>query len=238
MQGLMPLLLSLCVAAVAYNNTAFCQAPPLSQPREADLLHEAIRSSKRPKFNELWRNYPTGDLAEFKRLAGGEVDADWVTNTCAIRMSYALTKSGHVIPKLDRSQTMQMYNKAFGLSGDVTIKGEDGEYLYRVQPLGMYLSVIYSITLPTASNNTTNLLEYRFSSGEVRHVPPHFVGHRGIITFSGGFPPGVSGHVDLWDGTTCAGQCYFDIADHVSLLLIDGPVVPPWRLWHIGRPRD
>jgi len=78
-----------------------------------------------PSFETLWNNYPNGDPDAVKAMIGGHVNATWITNTCVIRMCYALNHTGyHVHP-------------AFGLH---TISGKDGlQYGYRVSEFKRYM---------------------------------------------------------------------------------------------------
>lgn len=47
-----------------------------------------------PSFNSLWANYPNGTPDEVKSLIGGNINMSWVTNTCVIRLCYALNRCG------------------------------------------------------------------------------------------------------------------------------------------------
>lgn len=80
-----------------------------------------------PRFDLLWANYPDDDDPEaVKRMIGGGVDRPWITNTCAIRMSYALDRAGSPIPR--------------GYPGLSTVQGADGRwYAFRVRELVRYL---------------------------------------------------------------------------------------------------
>ena len=82
------------------------------------------------------------------------------------------------------------------IPGLSTIRGGDGKrYAYRVREFHRFL---------------------------VNHVrPPDIVGdvkgHKGIIMFKVSIWSDATGHFDLWDGSTCAHHCYFDVADEVYL---------------------
>ncbi len=47
-----------------------------------------------PSFQSLWNNYPNGEADEVKSLIGGNINLPWVTNTCVIRICYALNRCG------------------------------------------------------------------------------------------------------------------------------------------------
>lgn len=82
-----------------------------------------------PTFSSLWANYPTGDSTTVKALIGGNVNLPWVTNTCVIRICYALNRCGVRITEGD------------GLS---TARGGDGyRYGYRVSEFKVWMERNY-----------------------------------------------------------------------------------------------
>lgn len=128
-----------------------------------------------PSFNSLWTHYPHGDAASVKALIGGNINLAWVTNTCVIRVCYALNRCGVTIQD---GQGMH------------TAKGGDGyRYGYRVSEFKVYL-------------------ENRFGPAE-----KFGGGQKGIIMFNVSSWSDATGHFDLWDGTTCAHECYFDLSN-------------------------
>jgi hypothetical protein len=68
---------------------------------------------KLPTFDHLVKHYPHGDSETVKQIIGGKVDADWIENTCAIRMSRALNYSGVSIPA--KSAGLNVISGAAGL---------------------------------------------------------------------------------------------------------------------------
>lgn len=64
-----------------------------------------------PSFSSLWANYPHGEAEAVKSLIGGNVNASYITNTCVIRLCYALNRSG---VRVSGSHSM------------VTVQGGDG----------------------------------------------------------------------------------------------------------------
>src|SRR5688572_21594284 len=42
---------------------------------------------KLPAFDDLWASYAYGEPEDVKELIGGAVNADWITNTCVVRVS-------------------------------------------------------------------------------------------------------------------------------------------------------
>lgn len=85
--------------------------------------------AKLPQWSVFWGQYY--DYINFtspyvKEMIGGAVNASWITNTCAIRMSYAMNYIGFPIPK--------------GFPNLNTIKGGDGmRYSFRVRELRPWL---------------------------------------------------------------------------------------------------
>ena len=67
----------------------------------------------RPSYARMARSYPTGSVSQVKRLIGGRVNANWITNTCVVRVSRSLNYAGHPIPKRFR--------------GLLTVSGGDGK---------------------------------------------------------------------------------------------------------------
>ena len=87
-----------------------------------------------PPFQKLWDNYPGKQTAdEVKKLIGGVVAQDWITNTCAIRMSHAFNLAGAPIPG--------------NVPGMVTIRGggkyANFRYAIRVAEMRKYLEARY-----------------------------------------------------------------------------------------------
>lgn len=78
-----------------------------------------------PSLATLWTHYPNGEAASVKALIGGRVNADWITNTCVIRLCYALNYSGFKV-KSDAGMT--------------TVSGGDGfRYGFRVREFKGYM---------------------------------------------------------------------------------------------------
>src|SRR5262249_8446818 len=144
-----------------------------------------------------YSSYPKQDDASVvKALIGGHVNADWITNTCAIRLSRALNYSGMQIPAHHA-----------GLS---TVSGADGLwYAYRMQELRAYLTRTLGQPSISASKSRGASID--------RSI---FAGKKGIIAFDIHFSD-AAGHLDLWDGKTfihehIAGKDYFTLATKIS----------------------
>jgi hypothetical protein len=131
-------------------------------------------------YSALWNeypdylNYPSPDDA--KTLIGGHVNEDWITNTCAIRISRALNYNGIAVP-----------GSFAGLS---TVKGGDGKrYAFRVRELHNWLN--HSLGKPDFDRKKKS--GDAFDKSELSAL-------KGIIGFDIHFSD-ATGHFDLWDGT-------------------------------------
>lgn len=143
---------------------------------------------KRPKFQDLWSNYPRLPAGEVYKLVGGEAHALYqenpkdYANACALRLSRALNYSG-----VDLSKSAAGYKVA----------GSDGKrYLLRVKDMIIFVKKNYG-------------------NPEIERTPEgvdirsEFLSKKGIIIFSVTGWIGATGHVTLWNGDTCGDGCYF-----------------------------
>jgi hypothetical protein len=150
-----------------------------------------------PDFAALRGNYPDGDPEKVKSSIGGKVHADWITNTCAIRMSRALNYSGVHIPIHQE-----------GLS---VLSGADGLwYAFRMRELKKWLEATFG---------EPNIEKVQPAGGQITRQS--FAGMHGIVAFDIEFDD-ASGHLDLWDGTSYIHQStdprdYFTMATKVGL---------------------
>jgi hypothetical protein len=144
-------------------------------------------------FQRMWAEYPLGTSDEVKKRIGGAVDADWVTNTCVVRVSRSFNYAGFPIPI-----------KQHGLS---TLKGGDGKrYGFRVAELKIYLRAAHGAPAVTHSY-----------PGEGGPPPDAIAGKQGVICFDVSGWSDATGHFDLWDGERCVNHGYFDRASKVHL---------------------
>lgn len=145
--------------------------------------------NKLPPYSALKQHFPALAADQVKALIGGNVDADYITNLCTVRMSRALNGAGAPIPN--------------GAPGLTTVRGGDGKrYAIRVKEFRQYMRATYGA--PTLTER-----------GGV--VADSFRGKQGIIIFDVRVWSDASGHVDLWDGSTCAYHGYWAEAFEVSL---------------------
>jgi hypothetical protein len=146
-----------------------------------------------PAFKKLWDGFPRGSVEDVKTLIGGRVDADWIKNTCAIRVSRALNQAGAPVPFTPPKNT---------------ISGADGKWhFFKVADLRTYLLKTYG---PPG-------VVVKRSDKAVPIDASKFAGMKGIIHFDVQGWTDATGHFTVWDGTTCGDKCYFDKASAVSL---------------------
>lgn len=156
--------------------------------------------SKLPSYNALWMAYPDyvtyPHPQEVKDLIGGEVNADWITNTCAIRLSRALNENGIPVPYFP------------GMS---TVKGGDKKrYAFRVREMRKWLEV----ALGKPDFDLHKKAGTVFDKSTVATM-------QGIMGFDIAFPD-ATGHLDLWDGATITSEAhmsrnYYDSATRISI---------------------
>jgi hypothetical protein len=106
---------------------------------------------RKPTYNAMWANFTTiygsGDLVSVGNKIGGKVKVNidlgvtdpnlGFTNGCAIRMSYALNKSGTLVPRGEWK----------------TVSGDNGNwYIYRVKDLIKFLNSSFGKPDKTVKN--------------------------------------------------------------------------------------
>ena len=160
-----------------------------------------------PDFNSLWKNHlrdkdyetiaarnGTTPAEEIKKEIGGKVNADWISNTCAIRMSRSFNLSGFAIPKI---QTLQPDGKPRW----ETVTGIDGKWhILRVET---FLS---------------HILQKEYGKPDIEStLPTAFSGTKGIMLFKVSTWTDATGHLDLWDGSKISNHEHFSQSDYVQL---------------------
>ncbi|XP_078604954.1 uncharacterized protein LOC144878352 [Branchiostoma floridae x Branchiostoma japonicum] len=145
-----------------------------------------------PPFRNLKNNYPDSTLSGDDIVEQEGLDA-WlkgkVDNSCAIRASYAITKSG---------MTMEVPDECRENWAGVRDRNRN-PYFIRVATMCCYLQETIGDPAITGKNQAD------------------YAGHQGIIVFKDCDFETATGHVDLWDGADCCGQCYFDKCDDIRL---------------------
>ncbi|SMF01481.1 T6SS effector amidase Tae4 family protein [Pseudobacteriovorax antillogorgiicola] len=125
-------------------------------------------------FSSLWTNYPSGSSSQVKEDIGGNVDADWITNTCVVRTSRALNYSGSAF---EIPLNFEPYN------GMNTIRGGDGKrYGFRVVEMAQYMLA-------------------KYGRPQVRSAAAA-IGRKGIILFDREGWNDANGHFDIWNGSS------------------------------------
>ena len=132
-----------------------------------------------------------------KKLIGGRADADWIQNTCALRLSRALNYAGLPLPA--QFQGMEVITGA-----------DKRHYAFRMQELKKWIA--FRLGSPTVEVvKPVNSLIDRTA----------FTAKQGIVAFDIRFPD-AAGHIDLWDGKTYTHEAedprdYFALATKVVL---------------------
>jgi hypothetical protein len=170
--------------------------PPTPAPSSATGL---------PSFDSLWECYPHGEANEVKKHLGGQIDADWITNTCTIRISRALICANRPLQlpfKLSTGKDL------LAVPGAPFRKTPKPMYSIRVKEFSEYARAKFGKPSLTFAN-----------TGDGGAIPAAFKGKSGLIMFDVRVWSDATGHFDLWDGETeqCAHECYFDKARNVAL---------------------
>jgi hypothetical protein len=152
----------------------------------------------RPKYEVMEANYPADeDPQAVKSAIGGGVDASWITNTCAVRLSQAFNYSGLPLPRK--------------FTGMLVVTGGDLKR-YAVRQLELRKWIAFEFGPP-------DLTRTKPKGGTINR--DDFKDVKGVIGFDIHFKD-ATGHVDLWDGSTFmhepyAGRDYFALANRVVL---------------------
>ena len=137
--------------------------------------------SKLHTFSALSDKYPDylsyPKPEDVKALIGGAVSDDWITNTCAIRLSRTLNYNGFPIPG--------------SYAGLHTVRGGDGKrYAFRVRELRPWLTHRFG----RPDFEVTKKAGDAFDKASLAAM-------KGIIAFDIHFAD-ATGHLDLWDSST------------------------------------
>jgi hypothetical protein len=148
----------------------------------------------RPLFHSAWAhfqqiNVPVRDVG---RIIGGKVkvniDSGDFPNACPIRMSYVLNRTGFPINK-----------NLVPLDGDGRLQVSSGDdrlwYIYRVNPMIEYLRKVFGTP-------DMELASPPITAGV-------FLGMKGILIVTGDGWGDATGHVAIFDGSSCADTCHF-----------------------------
>lgn len=144
---------------------------------------------KRPKFSDVWSNYPLQlGAPDVYKLVGGNAYELYKTNptdyanACALRLSRSFNYGGLTIT-----------SEATGYK----VSGGDGKkYLLRVQDMIAFVKANFGspdfISTPNGQDKSID-----------------FSGKKGILVFQVSGWRNATGHVTLWDGSECGDHCYF-----------------------------
>lgn len=150
-------------------------------------------------FDKLWKAYPHGTVQEVKEKIGRPGE-DWIVNTCAIRVTYAMNS----VPELKIDRAVRSYaNKSLSYLSHKPAAAGDRAYLYRVEELAAYMLGKFGKPQVAATRG----MDMRAA----------VAGHKGVILFVVKGWTDATGHFDLWDGQKAAHEAYFDRASDVFL---------------------
>jgi RHS repeat-associated protein len=162
-------------------------------------------------YSTLAANYPTtGTPKEMYNSVGGQVakvyndnaskgDNNPYANTCALRMSTALNKSGNDIDTdVKNSKGQKMY----------TLEGSDGkDYALRKSDIKDYMKGEYG-----KADISTKSTDKDFDS-KVSEIK----GQKGVVVFDVTGWGDATGHVTIYDGKgSCGHDCYFPDSDKIK----------------------
>ena len=141
-----------------------------------------------PSFAMLLDNYPHEGGPEVpKALIGGDVNAAWIHDTCAIRMSRALNYSGFPLP-------------ARGKSKMCVLKGGDGLwYAIRVAELKHWLATQVGPPHTSTHKGPPVSIDKYLGRKGILALKIHYQARPGEAT-------AAAGHIDLWNGLGFAGE--------------------------------
>lgn len=185
--------------------------PKLSVPQQ-NLPSWADFSNNFPthnKPNSIYKSY-----AELLTALGGDVGALYIpggdqVNTCAIRVSYALVRSGITIPDIP-ARTVN--GKTYPAQ---TLKDKDGKYYFiRAKELNAWMRRTFGTNDgdPKTPHNASHAKITKAQAGTYgSNLPALLSGKKGIYCLVSDRPAWSSGHADLlYDNATCGVECHFN----------------------------
>jgi hypothetical protein len=167
---------------------------PANPAVEEPEVPSANNNNGIPAFKKLWANYPGGEADEVKKHIGGGINADYITNTCTIRISRALNMGGY---PLALPFTLKNGEKM------VTVSGAKGErYAIRVAEFREYALKMFGKPSLIHSNG----------KADGGPQPSDWANAKGLVMFDVKVWTDATGHFDLWNGpeNKCAHECYWN----------------------------
>jgi hypothetical protein len=130
-------------------------------------------------WTTLWNEYPdyvSYTSPQVKKDIGGAVDAAWITNTCAVRLSRTLNYNGYPLPQTHK--------------GMLTVGGADKKrYAVRVRELEPWLRSVLGAPQHEFEKKENDPFDRAVLAAK-----------KGILGFDIRFSD-ATGHLDLWDGS-------------------------------------
>ncbi|XP_070570324.1 uncharacterized protein [Ptychodera flava] len=145
-----------------------------------------------PSFSTMWNNYPSYSRYSSEELIRKCKLRDWLLDLKPKLNTCAIRVSNSLI------SSGKTLNDLSGCNWSGTTTTDGDKYIIRVATMRCYLE------------------NKKGSADVISSYESAFRGREGIIVFQGcSFATGS--HVDLWDGYTCAGQCYFSACNNNRL---------------------
>jgi len=159
----------------------------------------------RPSWSDMKKNYPDDGVEDsilYDQKLGGKFsqlyDAPGYENTCAVRMSYALNRSGLKLPKnpvkdasVDAKDGYWYWLRVADLKAELTrrFKGVDEQVGLTTIPRGLLSDDAAMV----------EVYQTRRKEGQA-FMDKQLAGRNGIVVFDVGGFGDASGHFTLWDG--------------------------------------
>ncbi len=196
---------------------------------ELKIINKNLTLRKLINFNDMWENYLGHDysLEEVKELIGGQLNVDWITNSCTIRLSRAMNYSNNKISKWGFNK----YAGQYGNPGLILKGGDNLNYAIRVREMAKYLLKFYNARPLhfSKSERVRNLLkgtehlydDANLSETEELEKKLRLTGKKGILMFNVALWSDATGHFEVWNGEESKGHSRFLEAQEVFLWVIE-----------------
>ncbi|MDC3379326.1 type VI secretion system amidase effector protein Tae4 [Planctomycetota bacterium] len=162
----------------------------------------ASESKSIPGFQDMWDAFPQGSADAVKSQIGGSVNQGWLTDTSIVSLCHAFNTGGEAIPKALQFADASPPKKLNTTSGPSRDDGPAWRYAFRAAEFLKYL------------RETFGEPDLKESGGA---VPASFGSRKGVVVFLDCGWTHAPAHIDLWNGTQCAGAGYFSEAKDLLL---------------------
>jgi hypothetical protein len=158
-------------------------------------------------FQKLLSSYPQGSVDDLRVIIGRPAET-WISNTCAIRVSYAMNEAGFVIDHAVQDQrSLTDPNGKINFISDRSGVRNGRYYVYRVDEFARYMLKKYGKPQIWGKGD-------KKGGDDLRRAVQ---GRKGVILFVVKSWSDATGHFDLWDGSKASHDDYFSVASDVFL---------------------